>query len=105
MAKKRHYGSARMGMEHEVDRDVIEMGGQRGMMMQKNARHENAFGNMSFDPNGSAGFPTDVRMENYPEAGQFMMLDDNLAGHMGGIDRQMRDDAHSVKRINKPRRI
>lgn len=99
MAKKRHYGSA------SVDRDVIEMGGQRGMMMQKDARHMNAFGNMSFDPNGSAGFPTDVRMEDYPEAGQFMMLDNNLAGHIGGIDNQMRNDAGDIRRINKPRRI
>lgn len=99
MAKKRFYGSA------GVDRNVIAEGGQRGMMMQKDARHENAFGNMSFDPNGSAGFPTDVRMEDYPMAGQFMMLDNNLSGHIGGIDSQMRSDAGSVRKINKPRRI
>ncbi len=98
MAKKKFYGSS-------ADRDVIEMGGQKGMMMQKDARHMNAFGNMSFDPNGSAGFPTDVRMQDYPDAGQFLALDNNLAGHIEGIDRQMRDDAQSVKRINKPRRI
>lgn len=98
MAKK-FYGS------NNVDRNVVEMGGQKGMVMQKNARHENAFGNMSFDPNGSAGFPTDVRMEDYPQAGQFLMLDNNLAGHMGGIDSQMRSDASSVRSINKPRRI
>ncbi len=98
MAKKKFYGD-------NVDRNVIEMGGQRGMVMQKKARHENAFGNMSFDPSGSAGFPTDVRMESYPEAGQFMMLDDNLSGSREGIDRQMRDDANSVRRITKPRRI
>jgi hypothetical protein len=98
MAKKRFYGST-------AERDVIEEGGQKGMMMQKNARFQNAFGNMSFDPEGSAGFPTDVRFEKYPEAGQFMMLDDKLDGHIGGIDRQMRDDAMSVRKINKPRRI
>jgi len=98
MAKKRFYGST-------AERDVIEEGGQKGMMMQKNARFQNAFGNMSFDPNGSAGFPTDVRMENYPEAGQFMMLDDKLSGSMQGIDSQMRNDAGDVRRISKPRRI
>lgn len=100
MAKnKKYYGGA------TAERDVIEEGGQRGMMMQKDARHMNAFGNMSFDPNGSAGFPTDVRFEKYPEAGQFMMLDNDLDGHIGGIDRQMRDDARSVRNITRPRRI
>lgn len=101
MAKsKKFYGS-----NPSADRNVVEMGGQKGMMMQKDARYMNAFGNMSFDPNGSAGFPTDVRMEVYPEAGQFLALDNNLAGHMGGIDSQMRNDAGSIRNIAKPRRI
>lgn len=98
MAKKRHYGSS-------VKRNVVEMGGQRGNMMQSDARHENAFGTMSFDPNAIAGFPRGVRMEEYPSVGVFLELDNNLGGSRQGIEAQMMQDQSQLRKQIKPRKI
>jgi hypothetical protein len=99
--KKRHHSA-----EHpSVKRDVVERGGQRGNMMQESARHENAFGNMSFDPNAVAGFPRGVRMEEYPHVGVFLALDNNLCGSREGIDAQMMEDQRQLSKQIKPRKI
>jgi hypothetical protein len=96
--KKRHHSSM-------VDRNVVERGGQKGHMMQGDARHENAFGNMSTDSNSIAGFPRGVRMEEYPNVGVFLSLDDNLGGSMQGIDAQMMEDQRQLSKQIRPRKI
>lgn len=101
MAKKRHYSSSK----HEVDRNVVEMGGQAGHMRQVDARHENAFGDMSFDHNAVAGLPRGVRMQEYPHVGIFLSLDDNLGGSREGIDAQMMEDSRQLHKQIKPRKI
>jgi hypothetical protein len=100
--KKRHHSAA---MHPSVDRDVFEIGGQRGSMKQDKARHENAFGNMSFDENAVAGFPRGVRMEEYPHVGVFLSLDDNLGGSRQGIDAQMMEDQRQLSKQIRPRKI
>lgn len=98
---KRHHSS----MKHEVDRNVVDEGGQRGHMMQGKARHENAFGDMSFDHNAVAGLPRGVRMEEYPHVGVFLSLDDNLGGSRQGIDAQMMEDQRQLSKQIRPRKI
>lgn len=95
--KNRHYSS--------VKRNVVERGGQKGNMMQESARHENAFGTMSFDPNAVAGMPRGVRMEEYPHVGVFLALDDNLGGSREGIEAQMMEDHRQLHKQIKPRKI
>lgn len=108
--KKRHHSS----MVHKeytphhspsVERNVVDMGGQRGNVRQAEARHENAFGNMSFDHNAVAGLPRGVRMEEYPHVGIFLALDDNLGGSRQGIDAQMMEDQRQLSKQIKPRKI
>jgi hypothetical protein len=99
--KKRYHSEG----SPSVKRDVVEMGGQRGNMLQSQARHENAFGNMSFDPNAVAGFPRGVRMEEYPHVGVFLELDNNMGGSREGIEAQMLEDAHQLRKQIKPRKI
>jgi hypothetical protein len=101
MAKKRHYDS----MSPSAERDVVEEGGQRGSSSQGAARHENAFGNMSFDKSAVAGLPRGVRMEEYPHVGVFLSLDDNLGGSREGIDAQMREDQSQLEKQIRPRKI
>ena len=96
---KRHY----KGLKAETD--VVDVGGQRGSMMQSKARYENAFGNMSADPQAVAGFPRGVRMEEYPNVGEFMALDNNLGGSREGLEEQMRADQRHVRAQLKPRKI
>lgn len=88
-----------------VERNVVERGGQRGHMMQSDARHENAFGSMSFDHNAVAGLPRGVRMQEYPHVGIFLSLDDNLGGSREGIDAQMMEDSRQLHKQIKPRKI
>lgn len=108
--KKRHHSSS-AHMEYtphhspSVSRDVVDMGGQRGHMKQGEARHENAFGNMSTSPHDIAGFPRGVRMEEYPSVGVFLSLDDNLGGSREGIDRQMMEDSRQLHKQIRPRKI
>lgn len=97
--KKRYHHSP------SADRDVVDMGGQRGSMSQASARHENAFGNMSFDPNAVAGLPRGVRMEEYPRVGVFLEIDDNLGGSRQGIDAQMMEDSRQLNKQIRPRKI
>ncbi len=92
-------------MHPSVNTDVVNVGGQRGNMMQGAARHENAFGNMSFDNNAVAGLPRGVRMEEYPHVGIFLSLDDNLGGSREGIDAQMMEDQRQLSKQIKPRKI
>lgn len=99
--KKRHHDS----MHPSVNTDVVNVGGQKGNMKQGAARHENAFGNMSFDPNAVAGFPRGVRMEEYPHVGIFLALDNNLGGSREGIDAQMMEDQRQLSKQIKPRKI
>lgn len=101
--KKRHH-------DPMADRDVVNTRGQydmhqRGSQSQANARHENAFGNMSFDDNAVAGLPRGVRMQEYPRVGVFLELDDNLGGSREGIDAQMMEDARQLRKQIKPRKI
>ena len=97
--KKRHYDSS-----PSADTNSYDMH-QKGSNSQANARFENAFGNMSFDKSAVAGLPRGVRMQEYPNVGVFLALDDNLGGSREGIEAQMRMDHSQMAKQIKPRKI